>query len=113
MLGVAALSHFEVAVSSIMIARTAFLILQWHRARRVAEPIANIAVGTMTAGYWPTAAAIFQGIIPARLKPRRHRSVRVALVVPLIEIVAVAARRRMAVTAVPDFLGQDFLSQDS
>src|SRR5205807_3120966 len=103
---VAALSHFEVAVSSIVITRAAFLILPRHRARRVAEPVANIAVRAVTAWYRPPAAAVLQGIVAARLKLRRHHPVRVALAVPLIEIVAVAARRRMAVTAVPDFLGQ-------
>src|SRR6266545_5468272 len=108
----AALSHFVVAVSSIVIARAAFLILPWHRACRVAEPVANIAVGAVTAWHRPPAAAVLQGIIPARLKPRRHHPVRVALAVALIEIVAVTARRRMAVTAVPDFLGQDFLGRD-
>src|SRR5438445_7849573 len=111
MFSAAALSHFEGAVSSIVIARAAFLILPWHRARRVAEPVANIDVCAVTAWDRPPAAAILQGIIPARLKPRRHRPVRVALAVPLIEIVAVAARRRLAMTAVPDFLGQDFLDQ--
>jgi hypothetical protein len=109
----AALSHFEVAVSSIVITRAAFLILPWHRPVRVAEPIANIAVGAVTAWYRPPAAAVLQGIIPTRLKPRRHRAVRVALAVPLIEIVAVSARRRMAVTTVPDFLGEDSMGQDS
>jgi hypothetical protein len=104
-----ALSHFEVAVSSIVITLAAFLILPRHRAIRVAEPIANIAVGAVTAWHRPPAAAVLQGIIAARLKPRRHRAVRVALVVPLIEIVAVAARRRMAATSVPNFLDQDFL----
>src|SRR5258708_19061236 len=99
MFSAAALAHFVVAISSIVIARTAFLILPWHRARRVAEPIANIAVCAMTAWYRAPAAAVLQGIIPARLKPRRHRPVRVALAVPLIEIVTVAARRRLAVTA--------------
>ena len=110
-MSVAALSHFVVAVSSIVIAPAAFLIRPWHRASSVAEPVANIAVCAMTAWYRPPAAAVLEGIIPARLKPRRHRSVRVALAVPLIEIVAVAARRRMAVPAVADFLGQDFLGQ--
>jgi hypothetical protein len=89
-----------------VIALAAFLILPRYRAIRVAEPIANIAVSAVTAWDRPPAAAILQGIIPARLKLRRHRSVRVALVVPLIEIVAVAARRRTAVTAVPYFLDQ-------
>jgi hypothetical protein len=103
---VAALSHFVVAVSSIVIARAAFLILPWHRAVRVAEPVANIAVCAVTAWHRPPAAAVLQGIIAARLKLRRHRPVRVALAVPLIEIVAVAARRRMAVTAGPDFVDQ-------
>ena len=112
MSGVAALSHFVVAVASRVIARAAVLIRPWHRARRVAEPIANIAVGAVAARHRSPAAAVLQGIIPARLKPRRHRPVRVALAVALIEIVAVAARRRMAVTAVPDFLGQYFLGQD-
>jgi hypothetical protein len=106
MFSIAALSHFEVAVSSIVIARAAFLILPRHRAIRVAEPIANIAVCAVTAWDRPPAAAILQGVIPARLKLRRHCSVRVALVVPLIEIVAVAARGRTAVTAVPYFLDQ-------
>jgi hypothetical protein len=105
MFSVAALSHFEVAVSSIVITRAAFLILPWHRASSVAEPVANIAVCAVTAWYRPPAAAVLQGIIAARLKPRRHHPVRVALAVPLIEIVAVAARRRMAL-AVPDFLDQ-------
>src|SRR5258705_3798567 len=111
MFSVAALAHFEVAVSPIVIAGAAFLILPWHRPIRVAEPVANIAVCAVTAWDRPPATAILQGIIPARLKPRRHRPVRVALVVPLIEIVAVAARRRTAVTAVPAFLDQDFLGQ--
>jgi hypothetical protein len=111
MFSAAALSHFEVAVSSIVIARAAFLILPRHRSVRVAEPIANIAVGAVTAWYRPPAATVLQGIIPARLKPRRHRAVRVALAVPLIEIVAVSARRRMAVTSVPDLLGQESLGQ--
>jgi hypothetical protein len=93
MFSIAALSHFEVAVSSIVIAGAAFLILPRHRSVRVAEPIANIAVGAVTARYRPPAAAVLQGIIPARLKPRWHRAVRVALEVPLIEIVAVAAWR--------------------
>ena len=106
MFRVVALSHFVVAVSSVVIARAAFLIRPWHRAVRVAEPVANIAVGAMVAWYRPPAAAVLQGIIPARLKPRRHHPVRVALAVALIEIVAVAACRRMAMTAVPDFLGQ-------
>src|SRR5215212_824539 len=110
--GVAALAHFIVAVSSIVIARAAVLIRPWHRARGVAKPIANIAVGAVTAWHRPPAATVLQGIIPARLKSRRHRPVRVALAVALIEIVAVAARRRMAMTAVPDFLGQCFLGQD-
>ena len=107
MFRVAALSHFVVAVSSVVIARAAFLIRPRHRARRVAEPIANIAVGAVTAWYRPPAAAVLQGIIPARLKPRRHHPVPVALAVPLIEIVAVAARRRMAVTAVAGFPGPE------
>ncbi|ANW02074.1 hypothetical protein LMTR13_19775 [Bradyrhizobium icense] len=94
-----------------MIARAAGLVLPWHRARRIAEPIADIDVRAMAARYRPSAAAILQGVIPARLKPRRHRSVRVALAVPLIEVVAVAARRWMAATAVPDFLGQAILGQ--
>jgi len=112
MLHVAALSHFVVAVSSVVIARAACLILPWHRAVRVAEPVANIDVGAVTAWYRPPAAAVLEGIIPARLKPRRYHPVPVALAVPLIEIVAVAARRRMAVTAVADFLGQDFLDRE-
>src|SRR3954447_13538708 len=108
----AALSHFEVAVSSIVIAGAAFLILQWHRSVRVAEPVANIDVSAVTAWDRPPSAAILQGVITARLKPRRHRSVRVALAVPLIEIVTVAARRWPAVTAVADFLGQNPMGQD-
>jgi hypothetical protein len=106
MFSVAALSHFEVAVSSIVIAPAAFLILPWYRARRVAEPIANIDVCAVTAWDRPPAAAVLKGIIAARLKLRRHHPVRVALAVSLIDIVAVAARRWMAVTAVPDFLRQ-------
>ena len=106
MFSIAALSHFEVAVSSIVIALAAFLILPRYRAIRVAEPIANIAVCAVAAWDRPPAAAVLQGIIPARLKPRRHCAVRIALVVPLIEIVAVASRRRTAVTAVPYFLDQ-------
>src|SRR5881397_1799396 len=106
MFSAAVLAHFVVAVSPGMIARATFLILPWHRAIRVAEPVANIAVCAVTAGHRPPAAAVLQGIIPARLKLRRHHPVRVALAVPLIEIVAVAAWRRTAVTAVADFLGQ-------
>src|SRR3954471_15664597 len=44
-----------------------------------------------------------QGIITARLKPQRYGAARVAFAVALIVIVAVIARRRMAVTAVADF----------
>ncbi|MCK1517356.1 hypothetical protein IVB22_33610 [Bradyrhizobium sp. 190] len=111
MFSVAVLSHFIVAVSSIVIAWAACLILPWHRTSSVAEPVANIDVCAVTAWYRPPAAAVFQGIIPARLKPRRHHPVRVALAVTIIEIVAVAAWRRMAVTAVADFMGQDSLGQ--
>jgi len=110
--GVAVLSHFVIALSPIVIAGAAFLILPWHRACGVAEPIANIAVGAVTARHRPPAAAVLQGIIPARLKLWRHRTVRVAFAVPFIEIVAVTAWRRMAVTAVADLLHQVFLRRD-
>ena len=100
------LPHFVIAVSSDVVARAAFLIRPRDRARGIAEPVANIAVGATTAGYWPPATAILQRIIPSRLILERHPSVRVAQAVPLIEIVAVAARRRTAVTAVADFLDQ-------
>jgi hypothetical protein len=89
----------------VVIALAAFLKPPWHRARRITEPIANIDVRAMTALYRLSAAAVLQRVIPARLKLRRNHPVRVAHAVPLIEVVAVAARRRMAVTAVLDFLG--------
>jgi hypothetical protein len=50
MFSIAALSHFEVAVSSIVIALAAFLILPRYRAIRVAEPIANIAAAPYRMG---------------------------------------------------------------
>src|SRR3954454_15141974 len=74
MFSIAALSHFEVAVSSIVIARAAFLILPRHRAIRVAEPIANIAVCAVTAWDRPPAAAILQGIIPIETAEAPFRS---------------------------------------
>ena len=74
------------------------------RCRSVTEFIANIDVGAMAAWHRSSAAAVLQGIIPARLELRRHHSVRVAHAVPAIDIVAVAARRRATVTAVLDFL---------
>src|SRR6185295_8469632 len=89
-----ALSHFIVAVASIVITRATLLILPRHSARRVAETVANIDVGAMAAWHRAPSAAIFQGVIAARLKPRRHRAVRVAFAVTLIEIPAVIARRR-------------------
>jgi hypothetical protein len=49
MFSIAALSHFKVAVSSIVMALAAFLILPRYRAIRVAEPIANIAVSAVAA----------------------------------------------------------------
>lgn len=100
------LSHFVVAVASIVIAWTAILILSWHAARRIAEPVADIEVGAVTAWYWPAAAAIFQRKIATRLKLRRYRAVWVAFAVPLIEIVTMAARRRTALAAVTDFLDE-------
>src|SRR4030095_5937387 len=67
-----ALAHFVVAVSPGVIAGAALLILPRHRARRVAEPVANIDVCAVAAWYRPPAAAVLQGIIPARFKLRRR-----------------------------------------
>jgi hypothetical protein len=102
---VTALPHLVIAVSPVVITFAARLILPWHRAGPIAEPVANIAVCAMVAWDGSLAAAILQRIVPARLIARRHHPVRVALAVALIEIVAVAAWRRAAVTPVTDFLG--------
>ena len=98
------LPHLVVAVSTVVIALAALLKPPRHCAVRITEPIANIGVGAMTAWYRSSAAAVLQRVIPARLELWGHHPVRVAHAVPAIDIVAVAARRRAAVTTVLDFL---------
>jgi hypothetical protein len=59
----------------------------------------------MTALYG-LSAAVPQRVIPARLKLRRDHSVRVTHSVPRIEVVTVAARRRMPVAPVSGLMEQ-------
>src|SRR6476469_902442 len=77
-----------------------------HRAGRIAKPVAHIEVRTGAAWHRLPAAAVLQGIVAARLKLRRHLAVAVAQAIPLIKIVAVAARRRMTVTPVSKLMEQ-------